>query len=116
MARFARVDKDNIVRSVHMVSDEHLLNEEGQEEEVFGIAYLNKVHGVGFTWVQSSADGSFRKNRAGRGYTYDKANDAFISEKPYESWVLNSSTFQLNYKKRYHLKFGVSVTHGRTDT
>jgi hypothetical protein len=77
-----------------MVSDEHLINENGVEEEDFGIAYLNKVHGFGFTWVQSSVDGSFRKNRAGKGYTYDKANDAFISGKPYESWELNDSTFQ----------------------
>ena len=94
MARFARVDKDNIVQSVHMVSDEQLINENGVEEEDFGIVHLNKVHGVGFTWIQSSADGSFRKNRATKGSTYDKTNDAFISPKPYESWELNDSTFQ----------------------
>jgi len=34
----------------------------------------------------------FRKNFAGIGYTYDLQRDAFISPKPYNSWILNEST------------------------
>jgi hypothetical protein len=95
MANFARVDKNNIVQSIQIVDDENLLNEHGDEEEEFGIAYLNKMHGVGFTWIQSSLDGSFRKNPASLGGTYDKVKDAFIPIKPYESWVtLNEDTCQ----------------------
>ena len=32
---------------------------------------------------------ALRKNYAGIGYTYDRERDAFISPKPYESWLLN---------------------------
>ena len=92
MAYFARLDKNNIVKSVHIVDDNHLLNEHGVAEEDFGIVYLNKVHGVGFTWVQTSKDGSIRKNRAGIGDTYDKERDAFIPFKTFPSWTLNEET------------------------
>jgi hypothetical protein len=95
MANFARIDKKNIVQSIHVVDNENLLNEHGIEEEDFGIVYLNKIHGVGFTWIQSSLDGSFRKNCAAIGCTYDKVRDAFIPITPYDSWVsLNEDTCQ----------------------
>ena len=35
---------------------------------------------------------SFRKNYAGLGFTYDPIRDAFISPKPYPSWILNEET------------------------
>ena len=92
MAHFARIDKNNIVKSIHVVDNDNLLNEEGIEEEDFGIVYLNKVHGIGFTWVQTSYNNNFRKNYAGIGYTYNKERDAFIPPKPYESWILNEET------------------------
>tara|TARA_Y100000296_G_C5130616_1_gene235343 strand:+ start:670 stop:1035 length:366 start_codon:yes stop_codon:yes gene_type:complete len=91
MAHFARIDKNNIVQSVHVVDNENLLNEHGKEEEVFGIVYLNKVHGVGFTWVQTSYNSNFRKQYAGVGFTYDKTNDVFIAPQPFPSWTLNAS-------------------------
>ena len=34
----------------------------------------------------------FRKNYAGIGYTYDAARDAFISPKPFESWLLDEQS------------------------
>ena len=34
MATFARIDKNNIVKSIHEVDDEHLLNEEGKEDPI----------------------------------------------------------------------------------
>jgi hypothetical protein len=53
-------------------------------------------------WIQTSynthggvhANGGtpLRKNYAGIGYTYDRERDAFISPKPYASWVLNDDT------------------------
>jgi hypothetical protein len=46
------------------------------------------------TWLETREDGSIRKNYAGIGYTYDAQNDAFIAPKPFESWVLNETTFQ----------------------
>jgi hypothetical protein len=93
MAHFARVDKNNIVQSVHVVNNEDLLNENGVEEEVFGIAYLNKAHGTGFTWVQTSYNNNFRKRFAAKGYTYDKVNDIFMLPRTdYDSsWTLDSN-------------------------
>ena len=37
---------------------------------------------------------ALRKNYAGIGYTYDSKRDAFISPKPFASWVLNETTCQ----------------------
>mgnify|MGYP003151389618 FL=1 len=34
----------------------------------------------------------FRKNYAGKGFTYDSVRDAFIPPRPYASWTLNEST------------------------
>ena len=120
MAHFARIDKNNIVQSVHVVDNEHLINEHGNEEEAFGIVYLNKVHGVGFTWIQTSynakggvhygdVSGSYapdggvalRKNYAGIGYTYNSGSDAFIAPQPEPSasivnGVSNSTPYILN--------------------
>jgi len=101
MAHFARIDKNNIVQSIHIIDDVHLLNEHGVEEEDFGIVYLNNVHGVGFTWVQTSPDRSFRKNSAGVGNTYDSTRDAFIPAQPYPSWTLNETTCRWDYPVAY---------------
>ena len=53
-------------------------------------------------WIQTSynthggvhANGGtpLRKNYAGIGYSYDATRDAFISPKPYASWLLNDDT------------------------
>ena len=45
-----------------------------------------------FLWVQTSYSGSFRKNFAGVGYTYDKVRDAFIPPQPFPSWSLVESS------------------------
>ena len=43
-------------------------------------------------WIQTSYNGSIRKNYAGIGFTYDTELDAFIPPQPYDSWVLNEET------------------------
>lgn len=35
---------------------------------------------------------ALRKNYAGVGYSYDATKDAFISPKPFNSWILNEDT------------------------
>ena len=52
-------------------------------------AHIDTLSG---TWVQTSYNGSIRKNFAGKGYTYDTDKDAFIAPKPYASWTLNNTT------------------------
>ena len=48
--------------------------------------------GDSFLWVQTSYNGSFRKNYAGVGFTYDSVRDAFIAPQPYPSWTLVEDT------------------------
>jgi len=52
-------------------------------------------------WIQTSYDGSSRKNYASIGYTYDKTRDAFIPPKPYPSCTLNESTCLWEYPVVY---------------
>jgi hypothetical protein len=40
----------------------------------------------------TSYNGNIRKNYAAIGDTYDISRDAFISPKPYDSWILNEET------------------------
>ena len=48
-------------------------------------------HGTGgASWKQTSYNNNFRKQYAGRGYTYDSSKNKFIAPKPYASWSLDS--------------------------
>ena len=40
-------------------------------------------------WIQTSYNSNIRKRYAGIGYTYDVDLDAFISPKPFDSWILD---------------------------
>lgn len=88
MAHFAKVNLDKIVEQVVVVNNSILLDENGIEKESKGVEFLNSIFGFA-QWVQTSYNGSFRKQYAGIGFTYDDENDIFISIKPYESWILN---------------------------
>ena len=95
MAHFAKIRKsDNIVVHVSGVDNWNITNGQGDEVESIGIAYLEQVHGVDadHIWRQTSYNNNMRKNYAGIGMTWDAGRDAFISPKPYNSWVLNEST------------------------
>ncbi|MDV7340960.1 hypothetical protein RYZ26_15245 [Terasakiella sp. A23] len=84
MAHFAEIDEDYTVVRVVKVSDEH---------EAQGAQWCEDFFGGG-TWLQTSFNGTIRKNFAGKGFTYDLILDAFIPPKPYQSWVLNEETAQ----------------------
>ena len=82
MSHWAEIDENNTVLRV-------LVGNNSEPDE--GEAFMNSLGG---TWVKTSYNGNIRKNFAGIGYTYDAGRDAFISPKPYESWVLNEETCQ----------------------
>jgi hypothetical protein len=82
MSHWAEIDENNTVLRV-------LVGNNSEPDE--GEAFMNSLGG---TWVKTSYNGNIRKNFAGIGYTYDTGRDAFISPKPYESWVLNEETCQ----------------------
>lgn len=92
MAHFAQLDENNIVQQVIVVHNNELLDENGIEQESKGIQFCQSLFGG--NWIQTSYNSTFRKNFAGIGYTYDSTKDAFISPKPYNSWLLNEDTCQ----------------------
>ncbi len=92
MAHFAKLDQNNIVLEVNVVDNEHLLDVNNIEREELGIAFLVQWSGGYPYWKQTSYNGNIRKNYAGIGFTYDAGRDAFISPKPYASWLLNEDT------------------------
>jgi hypothetical protein len=92
MAHFAKLDSDNNVIEVIVVHNNELLDENGNESEARGIAFLTEWSGGYSNWKQTSYNGTFRKNYACIGYTYDSTRDAFIAPQPYPSWTLNEDT------------------------
>lgn len=91
MAHFAKLDSNNIVTDVIVISNDDLLDENGVEQESLGIKVCKNIFGSKTKWVQTSYTGSFRKQYAGVGAKYDKDNDVFIAPKPFESWILNDN-------------------------
>jgi hypothetical protein len=84
MAHFAWLNSNNIVYQVSVVDNANLLDENGNESEAVGIAYLTQVHGEGKTWKQTSYNGTMRGRYAGIGYTYDAELDEFVPPAPSE--------------------------------
>ena len=91
MAHFSKIGLNNKVIEVITVNNDILLDADGLEQEILGIDFLTKLTGWAI-WKQTSYNKNFRKNFAGIGYTYDEDRDAFISPKPYQSWILNETT------------------------
>ena len=92
MAHFAKLDENNIVTEVLVVNNEVLLKTDGTESEYKGKVFLNGLFGNA-NWVQTSYNGSFRKNFAGIGWIYDQELDAFLPPRPGNSWTLNLETY-----------------------
>jgi hypothetical protein len=103
MASFAKLNSENIVTTVVSVVNEVLKDSNGIEQESIGIQFLKNLYNEpNDIWKQTSYNTNggvhklngtpFRKNHAGIGYTYDSNRDAFIPQKPFNSWILNEST------------------------
>jgi hypothetical protein len=92
MAHFAKLDENNMVTQVIVVSNKDTSDADGVEKEYIGIAFCERLFGG--KWKQTSYNGNFRKNYAGIGYTYNPDIDGFVPPQPYPSWVLNNVTAQ----------------------
>lgn len=83
MAHYAFLDKNNIVTEVIVGRNE--------DEVVDGISdweeYYGKIRNQ--KCVRTSYNGNIRKHFAGIGYYYNEELDAFISPKPYNSWIFD---------------------------
>ena len=90
MAHFAELDANNVVLRVIVISNKDTSDANGVEKEHIGAAFCEKLFGG--TWKQTSYNSNMRKRYAGIGYTYNADLDAFVTPKPYASWVLNNET------------------------
>ena len=91
MAHFAKINSDNIVTEVVVINNSVILDKDGNEQESLGVAFCTQIYGAG-TYKQTSYNSNMRKNMAVKGGTYDAGRDAFINQKPFDSWVLDEST------------------------
>jgi hypothetical protein len=103
MAHFAKINDDNEVLSILYIDNEKIQNSEGVETESIGQQYLQTHNNwPAEKWIQTSfntennthRDGKtpFRGNYAGIGYIWDSENNMFFGQKPFPSWVKNTST------------------------
>ena len=84
MKYFAEINNNNIVTRVCVFNDSIQNGEEAKQ--------ITPLLQDGLKWVETYLDGSLRKNSAGIGYSYNENKDAFISPKPFNSWILNEYT------------------------
>ena len=91
MAHFAEIDETNTIVQIIVVHNNELLDN-GVESEAKGIAFCQSLFGG--NWVQTSYNGTMRKNYAGIGYSYDAVRDAFIPPEPEGAIGFNEDTCQ----------------------
>jgi len=104
MAYFAKLGTGNIVEQVISINNSVITDNNGIEQEQLGIDFINNLYNTNDNWKQTSYNTNggihslggvpFRKNYAGIGYIYDSNRNAFIPQKPFNSWVLNESSCQ----------------------
>ena len=82
MAHFAQLDEHNVVTQVIVVSNNELLDANGQEREELGVAFCQRLFGG--NWKQTSYNHNMRVRYAGIGYIYDEERDEFVPP----DWVL----------------------------
>jgi hypothetical protein len=98
MAHFARLDENNVVVEVLVVSNDDINNLPFPESEPVGAAYLNSFLPAA-TWKQTSYNNNFRFFYAGLGYTFHPEcgvhggfsmppeYDYFVFDIPTCSWI-----------------------------
>ncbi len=79
MAHFAEI-LDGVVQRVIVVHD---------NDEADGAQFCHDL--LGGKWLQTSYNGTIRKQFAGIGYTYDHIRDEFVAPQPYASWTLDEN-------------------------
>ena len=91
MAHFAKLDNNNNVLELIVVSNEEILDENGNESEALGIEFCKNLFGQDTTWIQTSYNNNFRGSLAEpHGGVYDPVNDVFIKRQPHPSWVMTA--------------------------
>ena len=93
MAHFAELDGSNVVTRVVVVGNDVTTasgplgtNDMHVDGETWCVNFFK-----GGNWKQTSYNNNFRKQYAGKGYTFDAAKNKFISPQPYTSWALDGN-------------------------
>ena len=92
MAHFAKIDENNVVTQVIVVSNDDIKDVNGVEVEEIGVAFCKKLLGAETNWKQTSYNNNFRVRYAGIGYSFSEELNAFIPPSPFPSWVLVEET------------------------
>lgn len=96
MGHYAEIDENNIVLQV-IVAEQDFIDSGFVGDPVKWIkTSYNTFGGIHYdpetNLPSEDQSKALRKNYAGIGFTYDPVRDAFISPKPYPSWILNEET------------------------
>jgi hypothetical protein len=86
MANFAQLDEDNKVINVIVISNDEILDENGDESEELGIAKCKEILGQDTNWVQTSYNNNVRGRYAQIGGYYLPKEGVFTPRKSYDSW------------------------------
>ena len=93
MAHYAFLNYNNVVTEVIVGKDEG----EGIDWEVeYGNFRGQTCKRISYNTIANTHTDNgtpFRGNYAGIGFTYDTENDVFYGPKPYESWIINQTTW-----------------------
>jgi hypothetical protein len=105
MAHFAKLGANGKVIQVLTLDNKDMLNADNVEDESVGQQYLERHNNwPAQMWIQTSYNTKsnqhklggtpLRGNYAGIGYTWDEDNNIFWPQKPYASWVQDTSDAQ----------------------
>jgi len=90
MAHFAKLDENNTVLSVHVVNNDIITDENGDEQESLGIAFLQGLFGDDTNWKQTSYNNNGGPYAAVGGI-YSTEKNKFIAPADYPSWILDEN-------------------------
>ena len=102
MGHWARIDENNIVQEVIVIKETELDTGNWGDKANWiktsynthnGKHYVPKEH-QDFADESPDQSKAIRYRYAGIGYVYDATNDVFYQQKPYASWVLNTTTWE----------------------
>lgn len=93
MAHYAFLNSNNIVTEVIVGKEEGEDNIDWEKHygEFRGQTCKRTSYNT-YGGIHLNGGTPFRKNYAGKGFTYDYVRDAFIPAKPYASWLLNEES------------------------
>lgn len=95
MAHFAKLDENGIVTYVIRLDNEDAPDPAPENSETIGQAFIAQLAELNpdltGTWVQTSYNGTFRKQYAEVGGKYLPDADVFVLPQPYPSWTLDEN-------------------------